>query len=108
MKPITEMSIAELQDLRGRIDMQLRLLVLGDPRKSFTIELKPDNPTPAALPERYMQLIDVANDALEFIQDQEDVVDGSYGEQHANQAMQIASRLREILDAAVEPPPKGK
>lgn len=38
MKPLSEMSMPELIRLRSRIDMQLQLRMLGDPRKSFTID----------------------------------------------------------------------
>lgn len=37
-KAISDMDVSELQALRRRIDMQLHLLVLGDPRKSFAMD----------------------------------------------------------------------
>jgi len=42
-------------------------------------------------------LIEAAEEALEFLEDQEDVVDGDYGIPEPNKAMRIASRLREAL-----------
>jgi hypothetical protein len=42
-------------------------------------------------------LDDAIQDVLEFLDDQADVVDGSYGEQHPNRAMTLASRLREAI-----------
>lgn len=39
-------------------------------------------------------------EALEFVQDQEDVVDGSYGEQRPNAAMTVAATLRNALGCA--------
>ena len=38
--------------------------------------------------------------ALEFVEDQEDVVDGDYGVPKPNRAMQIAIEIREVLRRA--------
>ena len=40
------------------------------------------------------QAMSVLTDALEYFEEREDVVDGSYGEQHANREMHLASAIR--------------
>lgn len=48
-------------------------------------------------------LIDAAWDALEFLEDQADVVDGDYGAQEPNRAMILATVLKNAIDTASNP-----
>lgn len=46
---------------------------------------------------RRIKVHDVMIEALEFIENYEDVIDGDYGQPRPNLAMQIASELRDLL-----------
>lgn len=48
-------------------------------------------------------LIDAAEEALEFLEDQADVVDGDYGEPIPNRAMILAAALKSAIDTASNP-----
>jgi hypothetical protein len=45
-------------------------------------------------------LLGACNEALEFAEDQEDVVDGDYGQPKPNRAMQVATMLRAAIAKA--------
>jgi hypothetical protein len=45
-------------------------------------------------------LLEACNEALEFAEDQEDVLDGSYGQPEPNRAMQVATMLRAAIAKA--------
>ena len=46
------------------------------------------------------ELLAVAYEALEFAEDQEDVIDGDYGQPQANRAMVLAQSLRAAISKA--------
>lgn len=46
------------------------------------------------------KMLEALNEALEFVADHEDVVDGDYGEPAPNRAMQLATVLRAIISEA--------
>ena len=46
------------------------------------------------------ELLAVAYEALEFAEDQEDVIDGDYGQPQANRAMVLAQSLRAAIHKA--------
>ena len=47
-------------------------------------------------------LVEVCNEALEFVDNYSDVVDGDYGQPRPNKAMQLVTVLRAALDKAKE------
>ena len=54
------------------------------------------------------RLDDVLNEIDEFLEDQQDVVDGSYGEQRPNKAMQLLTDLRYARAYPETPRPEGR
>lgn len=72
-------------------DHDLCVVQCGDPD-----ELEANARLIAAAPD----LLAACEEALEFAEDQEDVVDGDYGEQKPNRAMQLASMLRAAIAKA--------
>jgi hypothetical protein len=46
----------------------------------------------------YVQTIDLLNEIAEFLENQSDVVDGSYGEPHPNRAMSLLALVDEHIE----------